>query len=253
MAWYPAPAWSPAVASLPAAAQPAPGRVTIKGKTYRIIPHPDKGNYPEDERDLAAETLPPGAAGSNIPPADRFKGTARRLPKTTVFKGPVESFDTVAALLDSLPPNDEMLGMMIAHTPTTNRVKKEQRNVRVKGYIYAFKKEADNDYHVVIGDAPGGASPRYMNAEVSGIPIAGTDENRATLWEVRNAFKSTFNLGNTGPVSYFRPDPPIPVRLTGSIFWDVDHEHPPYVGPNDFKPKTAWEIHPISKIEFLGE
>jgi hypothetical protein len=53
--------------------------------------------------------------------------------------------------------------------------------------------------------------------------------------------------------SYFRPDPPVPIRVTGSLFWDVDHEDPPYVGPNDFKPKTAWEIHPISDIEFLEE
>jgi hypothetical protein len=254
---------------LPGGYYPAPGQpllwsgqpplaaattVAIKGKTYRIVPHPDRGDEREDERDLAAEVLPKGAAGSSIPAADRFMGTARRQPKTTIFNGPgePESFDTVTALLDSLPANDVMKGT-IASAPDAKRVEKEKRNVRVKAYIYAFKKEDDNDYHVILGDAPGTANVRYLNAEVSGIPIAGTDENRDRLWAVRNAFKSAFMLGVSGPGSYYRPNPPVPVRVTGSLFWDVDHENPPYVGPADFKPKTAWEIHPISDLEFMDE
>ena len=227
--------------------------VRIKSRSYRIIPHPDRGDEGEEERDRAAETLPPGAAGSSIPAADRFMGTARRLPKTTIFNGAAapEPFDTVAAVLDTLPPNDQMRGT-IGSTPTTNRVKVEQRNVRVKAYIYAFKKEDDNDYHVILGDAPGTPNARFLNAEVSGIPIAGTDENRDRLWAVRKTYKSAFSLGDTGPRSYFRPDPPVPVRVTGSLFWDVDHENG-FVGPADFKPQTAWEIHPISDLEFLDE
>jgi hypothetical protein len=33
----------------------------------------------------------------------------------------------------------------------------------------------------------------------------------------------------------------------------VDHSPPNFIGPNDFKTKTSWEIHPISKIEFLAD
>jgi hypothetical protein len=55
------------------------------------------------------------------------------------------------------------------------------------------------------------------------------------------------------PGAFQRPDPPVPVRVTGSFFWDVDHSPPNFIGPNDFKTKTSWEIHPISKIEFLAD
>jgi hypothetical protein len=251
--------WGPGtLAPLPRGTGPVPGGetaprvVTIQGKRYRIVPHPDRGDYREDVEDKTAAALP-FAKAANIPPEDRFSGTSRRVAKTTVFTGEAEDFKTVAALLDSLPSNEEMRDKKISSAPTSKRVEEERKNVRVRGYVYAFKKERDKDYHVIIGDAPGAANPRYMNVEVSGIPIAGTDENRAKLWAVRKAFQAAFGLGAAGPDSYFRPDPPVPVRVTGSLFWDVDHEEPPFVGPQSYKPKTAWEIHPVSGIEFLKE
>src|SRR5262249_7736042 len=105
--------------------------------------------------------------------------------------------------------------------------------------------------HVILGDPPGAANPRFVNSEVSGIPVAGTDANRTQLWNVRKTFKDAFGLGDTGPKSYFRPHPPVPVRISGSVLWDIEHPPPKTVGPNDFKPRTAWEVHPISKIQFL--
>jgi hypothetical protein len=42
----------------------------------------------------------------------------------------------------------------------------------------------------------------------------------------------------------------VPVRVTGSLFWGPEHQPPHTVGPKDFAPGTAWEIHPISAIEF---
>jgi len=173
--------------------------------------------------------------------------------KTTIFLGPVEEFDTVGALIDSLPSNSKMKAKDISHAPASARVDEEKRNIRVKAFIYAFKKEADNDYHVIIGDAPGTPNLRYFNVEVSGIPIAGTDENRDQLKAVRNTFKEAFNLGASGPGSYHKPNPPVPVRVTGSLFWDVDHQNPPLVGPASHKPKTPFELHPLSAIEFPEE
>ncbi len=89
-----------------------------------------------------------------------------------------------------------------------------------------------------------------MNVEVSGIPVGGTNANRTQLIAVRDQFKQAFNLGATGPQGYKRPHVPVPVRITGSLFWDVDHP-PGAVGPGDLKPQTAWEIHPVSAMEFL--
>jgi hypothetical protein len=37
------------------------------------------------------------------------------------------------------------------------------------------------------------------------------------------------------------------VRIEGSLFFDVDHAAGA-VGPANMKPKSAWEMHPITKI-----
>jgi hypothetical protein len=123
--------------------------------------------------------------------------------------------------------------------------------VTVLASIYAFRKESDNDYHVILGDSPTASHPRYLNAEVSGIPVEGSDDNRNALWAVRNAFKAAFHLDSEELDSYWEPNEPVPVRVTGPIFWDSEHEPPHTVGPKKFSPRTAWEIHPISRIEFL--
>src|SRR5262249_38046941 len=135
--------------------------------------------------------------------------------------------------------------------PDVDRVQQEQKNVTVTAYIYAFRKESDNDYHVILGDKPGTRNRKYLNAEVSGIPDIGTDDNRNQLWKVRKAFKQAFELGDEGPDRSYRPHEPIPVKVTGSLFYDVEHVPPHTVGPQYASPKTAWEIHPISGIEFL--
>ena len=46
---------------------------------------------------------------------------------------------------------------------------------------------------------------------------------------MRNDFKAAFQIGPTGPSKYKKPHDelgqlsPIPVQITGSLFWDVDH------------------------------
>jgi hypothetical protein len=239
--------YAPSMATTPAVPERS---VTIQNKRYRIIARPQ----PTEEREREAPTADaaaPGGAGAAIPSKDKFKGTARRIAKTTIFNAQPQAV-TLDALLDELvPTNDTMRGMQISSAPTSNRVDKEKRNVTVSGFIYAYKKESDNDYHVIFGTMPTDGSPaRYMNTEVSGIPIAGTDENRNTLWAVRQAFEENFGLNGSWHGGYEFLDPPVPVRITGSLFWDVDHENQ-FVGPDSNKPQTAWEIHPISSIEFL--
>jgi hypothetical protein len=189
-----------------------------------------------------------------VAPDDSFLGVSRWGPKTRIVEEKVEDFPTVAALVNHLlakNPDEQMASMGITRD-TNTRVGAEKRNVRVTGYIYALKKEADNDYHVIIGDSPAADSPVFLTTEVSGIPNGGTDANRKRLVAARDQFKQVFNLGPVGPNSYNRLDKPARVRITGSLFWDVDHR-PGAVGPVDLKPKTSWEIHPVSAIEFLHE
>jgi hypothetical protein len=227
---------------------PQPRTVTIKGKTYRLVPLTDRGANDREE----LESQPPAAGvAATIPATDRFNGKVRRLPKTTIFDGGPENFPSITALRHTLQTDDEMAALGIGEGPGVDRVKQEKRNVTVKAWIYAFRKESDNDYHVILGDAPDAADRLFLNAEVSGIPTAGSADNRKRLQAVRKAFQQTFDLGPDGPDGYFRPDPPVPVQVTGSLFWDVEHPPPHTVGPTDFAPKTAWEIHPISQIDFL--
>ena len=41
----------------------------------------------------------------------------------------------------------------------------------------------------------------------------------------------------------------VPVYVAGSLFYDTEHK-PGVVGPAFARPKTSWEIYPISKILF---
>jgi hypothetical protein len=232
-------------AMLPAVPERA---VTIQNKRYRIVARPQLEAIREAP---STEPAQPFGAGATIPDKDRFKGTARRIAKTTIFGGQPQAI-SLDELLDELVPTNEMMKGTIPGDANSNRVDKEKRNVTVTGYIYAYRKESDNDYHVIFGTMPPDGSPaRYINTEVSGIPIAGTDENRNALWAVRKAFEENFQLDGSWHGGYDFPDPPVPVRITGSLFWDTEHEPPEFVGPDSNKPQTSWEIHPISSIQFL--
>ncbi len=256
----PAPVCQPVVVCPPVAApwiMPVPVRpleptrtVEIEGVVTELI---DTG-----ETDEKRDEVEPGlkeAGTSDIPNHARFKGTARRVAKTTIFvtDAAPTPFTNVSALIMSLPPDQTMVGLNIPHGPNSNRVEQEKKNVVVTTFIYAYSKENDNDYHVIIGDPPTVpvANRKYMNVEISGIPVGGTNDNRMQLWAVRDVFRAKYQLGVNGPNSYVRPNPPTPVRITGSLFYDIDHPPPHFVGPQSHKPKTAWEIHPISKLEFL--
>jgi hypothetical protein len=62
---------------------------------------------------------------------------------------------------------------------------------------------------------------------------------RTDLAKVRQDFADWMNKNGTVPgVSYTKFDPPIPVTVSGSLFYDIDHR-PGAVGPSDSKPETA--------------
>jgi hypothetical protein len=232
------------VAPAPTAIPPAVATVTIKGKAYQLV------ELPRAADEFREEAPPPSITAALPDPNNTFKGTDRKLPKTTIVAdAPVEEFATVADLAATLVPDADMKETSGITRSTPTRVAAEKRTVRVAGFVYAFKKEDDNDYHVILGDAPG-AAPTFLNVGVSGLPVGGAPENRDRLTAARAAFKGAFHIGPTGPGSYQKPHEPVPVRVTGSLFWDVDHE-PGVVGPQGMRPRTSWEVHPVSEVEFL--
>ncbi|HZY85558.1 MAG TPA: hypothetical protein VFE78_12060 [Gemmataceae bacterium] len=226
---------------------PAPTMTTRKGRTYRLITTNDRGSY---EHDLPAPSLTGAPKPSD---GIHFAGSARRVAKTSVAAAPTETFETINDLLDPLLTDDQyadatMRGKVKTSTP---RVAEEKRNVTVKAFLYATKKEADNDYHLLLGPDPAnGDDGHYMTAEISGLP---SPANAATakLTAARKQFEDFIReSGGALPGSrYMRFDPPVPVEVTGSMFFDTDH-HPGDVGTGAVVPQSVWEIHPVTNIVF---
>jgi hypothetical protein len=71
----------------------------------------------------------------------------------------------------------------------------------------------------------------------------------AKLNAVRDAFKAFFGTNLPG-ITYDFYDPPIPVGIEGSLFFDMTHATGQHPGPKSLKSRipTIWEVHPITKI-----
>ncbi|HSQ54275.1 MAG TPA: hypothetical protein VLM40_00910 [Gemmata sp.] len=166
--------------------------------------------------------------------------------KTTYASAAVEEFADLRSLILSLPPDEEMTPL-VKKDWDFDRIEPERRNVRVTAYLFAVKKESDNDYHLLIDDDGDIEEGAKFNVEVAGIPDEGAD--RDAIRDVRDAFKAQFN-GN--PPMQYKPffNPPKRVVIEGSLFFDRDHPAGA-VGPQGYRPASAWEIHPVKSITFL--
>jgi hypothetical protein len=223
----------------------------FKGKTYLAVDTNERGE--SEEKELR---VPSGAALAPRRPSDgeHFAGSARREAKTSFVSGNPQPFNSPGAVLDSILQGDDpstndsaMRAKLHASSP---RAPEEQRNVTVTGFLYATKKETDNDFHLLIGDNPNGGNGRFMTAEVSALPVA-TSASTPQFERVRDQYKEFFrNTGQQLPGSNYRifPDP-VPVTITGSIFFDVDHGIG-QVHSHNAAPETVWEIHPVSDLVF---
>jgi hypothetical protein len=205
----------------------------------------------EERMDFLIPAFDPVTAAG---PADqieaRFRGTDRKGPKTSIAAADkVEEFATLDALIATLPPDDAMRNHQPPlETDSNSRFPEERRNVRVRAWIYDIKYEDDQDWHVISGTDPAKTAKSYFNTEISGLP----PKNAAAfqkLLEVRRSLAEILNNDLPGPGSYhsYKNDP-IPVIIEGSLFYDIDHA-PGVVGPAGRRPKTAWEVHPITRLE----
>jgi len=195
------------------------------------------------------------AAAVPAPPAgDNFGGTARKAAKLSISTATAENFKDVKDLVASLVPDAKMIAHKpkITTTAASKRVKEEERNVHVTAFIYAASREADNDFHLIIGRDPKATPEIYMTMELSGLPPAGS-ASFTQLKAARDAFKKFFktDLGGKLPgLTYDFYDPPVPVQIDGSLFFDMTHAQGPHPGPPSLKSRmpVIWEVHPITKI-----
>lgn len=236
--------------------KPVPG-----GPTFRILRTIETDTYESSPLKTAVSALV--AAGQPSPTAiadalaaaaparsDDFAGTARAAAKLSIGTGVLETVADVAALIASLPADTSM----IHHTPiidtsrTSGRVAEEQRNVELNGFLYAASREADNDFHLIIGRAPGATPEMYMTMEISGLPPSDSPAY-AQIKGARDSFTAFFGA-HLPQTTYDFYQPPIPVVVQGSIFFDMTHASGQRPGPPSLKSRmpTIWEVHPISSI-----
>jgi hypothetical protein len=233
-------------------------------RAFRIIRTNEVDGY--ERAATSQETLPTRGATARAPKEaakksskksskkaadkDTFGGTSRRAAKTSLSAAPVRTYKDVRTLINTLPSHDEMAALKIPKGATSGRVAQEERNVRLKTFLYAASREDDNDFHLILGRAPGASPEVYLTMELSGLP-AKNAASFARLKAARDAYKAFFGSELPG-TSYDFYDPPIPVTVEGSLFWDASHATGTRPGPQSLKSRmpVVWEVHPISKIEF---
>ena len=225
---------------------PVPAATPGAGNRYRILRTLEVDQY---EVPLPAAAIVPLTAPRPAPSDNAFKGTSRKAAKLSIANAPLEKFDDVNKLIATFPAHATMVKRKISTKANSNRVDVEKRNVKVEAFLYAASLEDDNDYHLIIGRDP--AKPaKYMTAEISGLPPNSSSAFN-TLSEVRDAFFDFFGDGLPG-TSYDFYDPPIPIEIEGSLFWDASHAKGGRPGPQTLRPKmpVVWEIHSVTKIVF---
>jgi hypothetical protein len=229
----------------------AAGKVAPRPRKYRVLRTNQMDPY---DKPAPMAAVPGEAAAAPAPVSDSFGGTDRRAAKLSIADGAIEEFADVKALIATLPDEETMTRHQpkITKDAASGRVTEEQRNVRLRGFLYAASREKDNDFHLIVGRSPRGQAV-YMTMEVSGLPRAGT-ASRDTLEAARDAYKAFFTDKDNklpGP-HYDFYDPPIPIEIEGSLFFDITHATGPRPGPPSLKDgmPVIWEVHPITKIVF---
>ncbi len=230
----------------------------FKGK-YHIIRTTEVDSYEKTPAALELSRVlrtkqPPAAAVASavrrVPSTgDNFGGTDRKAAKLSIAKAPIEDFKDVNALIASLPSIDTMKSLKIPTGPTSGRVKQEMRNIRVSGFLYAASREADNDFHLIVGPSQQAPQEEYMTMEVSGLPPQNSPAF-GPLNTARNAYKKFFGSKLPGAGYHFY-QPPIPVTIEGSLFFDTTHSTGQRPGPPSLKSRmpTIFEVHPVTSIK----
>ena len=225
--------------------------VSKTSKQFGIIHTNEMDEYEEGASSPAAFVV----AKAALPAGDDFQGNDRKAAKLSISSAKVENFKDLKDLIPSLTAEVTMKNHKpnIGKDPASNRVKEEQRNVHVSAFLYAASREADNDFHLIIGRDPKAIPEMYMTMELSGLPPS-TDPSFAKLKAARDAFKKFFkDSGHQLPgLTYDFPTIPAPVEIDGSLFFDITHATGPRPGPKSLKNKmpVIWEVHPITKIVF---
>ena len=179
-----------------------------------------------------------------LPYEQYFSGKARKTAKINISKGDTLVFENVGDLLASLPPDSLMHQKGIKDN--TRRLPEEEHNMRIKeAYLFSIEMEDDKDLHLLIGDIIDSVKTNLMTIEISALPDQ-RNPNYDILLDVRRAlyeeYPKCFSGKRVRPTKKFRK-----ISVKGSLFFDNRH---PATG-KAYRPQTAFELHPVTWIEFL--
>lgn len=189
---------------------------------------------------------------------DSFEGSERAKVKTNKSKAPLEKNVDAETLFKALAKTEKK-DCADRHTfQNATRKLAENRNVQLKTvYLYTFKRQADEDYHLIVGSTSKLSTAYFFNVEISGEPPVGA-YGRTEILQARADFEQYFDIEEACARTYYTKDfrkNPIPISIMGSLFFDAHHckafqDGGPQKWTNIIL-QTAWEIHPITQIEFL--
>jgi len=222
----------------------------MAGRTaYRILRTSEVDPY---DAPVAVTEIPTFEAPKPAPTGDAFRGKSRKAAKISIADAGTESFDDLRDLITSLPSEDSMVNHqpLITTNQNSERVTEEMRSVRVRAYLYAASREDDNDFHLIVGRDPEASPSLYMTMEISGLPPK-SSSHFVRLKGARDAYNAFFGSDLPG-TSYDFYDPPIPIEIEGSLFFDMSHATGSRPGPQSLRDNmpVIWEIHPVSAIVF---
>jgi hypothetical protein len=231
-----------------------------------FVARADRGEIEEvsdgpEEREITFHGVSPRGGALLAAPAraatqsDVFTGKFRPEAKTSYATRKTEKLTQVATLMRGLPTDMQMTQLhpeLVTkdknHQNHELRIDLETRNVTVKAWLYWVGHQADNDFHVVLGDTSELTSTTvFMNSEVSGLPPARPTQQ--PFMDLRRKLRQLITKNANKKGAFVTP---VPMQITGSLLWDGEHRNPNNVGPKkpvDIRPTKAWEIHPISDLK----
>jgi hypothetical protein len=178
---------------------------------------------------------------------DVLVGHTRMTARTSVSAAPTETFKSLDELLAALPSDEKMRqhDPPISRAPSSGRVAEEERNVTVDTFLHAAKRNMSNDFNLILGGGTAQARRPCLSAKISALPKKGRFNN--VLKPVRKEFEQLFQNKPVPGSRWTFYDPPIPVQVSGSLFYNILHL-PGTVGPRDMATDSSWEIRPITRI-----
>lgn len=177
---------------------------------------------------------------------NKFDGSYRKVAKLSIA-GHNASSTSLTKLINRLVAMDNAA---IVVSSTSPRIAIEDSVVTlISVYLYAVAREADEDYHIIIGTSANPATAKFLNIECSGLPPT----NHPAYNKIKAARdKVVALLGGMERCSsgYVKFNDHPKVKIIGSLFYDKEHAGN-IPGPASSKPKTAWELHPITEFKML--